>query len=151
MKQYRYVEIIPSRHGNGKFSSYYRRITPLGSKRVPLPGPIGSPEWRAAYAAAAANAGNPVQQPRAKIERESKRIPPRIGVYLLMLDGEIVYVGTSRHMPTRVKAHRSNGRLFDRAYFIGAGETERYALETLLIRLLRPKQNRDYTTGPARV
>jgi predicted GIY-YIG superfamily endonuclease len=62
---------------------------------------------------------------------------------LLLLKGEIVYVGTSQNMADRVAAHRANGRPFDKVFYIGATERERLMLEELLIRRLRPRQNKN--------
>jgi hypothetical protein len=35
---------------------------------------------------------------------------PLIGVYLLLLNDEVVYIGTSLNMPERVATHRQHGR-----------------------------------------
>src|SRR5215467_754585 len=67
----------------------------------------------------------------------------RPGVYLLILAGEVVYVGTSRNMPARVAGHRINGRPFDEVFYIDAKEEDRRTLESLLIRSIRPPQNRN--------
>jgi integrase len=48
---YHHIEIIPSRHGNGKFYCFFRRVTPLGVKRIKMTTDIGSPEWLVDYAA----------------------------------------------------------------------------------------------------
>src|SRR5262245_13229842 len=45
----KYLDRFPDRHGKERL--YFRRP---GGKRIPLPGPIGSPEFIAAYAAALA-------------------------------------------------------------------------------------------------
>jgi integrase len=57
-RRYKYVDIIPNRHGVGVFT-YFRRH----GKRTPLPGKIGSDAWLAAYAACIA--GQPAA-PRGK-------------------------------------------------------------------------------------
>src|SRR6516164_5700577 len=43
---------------------------------------------------------------------------PLIGVYLLLLKGQIVYIGESLNMPQRVATHRANGRPFDQAFYV---------------------------------
>jgi hypothetical protein len=135
--RHRFVDIIPNRGGVGVFT-YFRRH----GKRTPLPRDFESAEWFAAYHEALSLSRKPgFPAVRIKRPRLSGRTP-LIGVYLLMLKGEIVYVGTSATMPTRVATHRANGRPFDQAYYIETRDGDRLALEALLIRLLRPKQNR---------
>jgi hypothetical protein len=73
---------------------------------------------------------------------------PLIGVYLLLLKGKISYVGSSLHMPRRVADHRSNGRPFDRVFYIATKANEREMLEATLIRAINPTQNRRGTIGP---
>jgi hypothetical protein len=65
-----------------------------------------------------------------------------MGVYLLMLRGQIVYIGSSLNMPVRVAQHRGNGRPFDRAFFIATTARQRHALERVMIRAINPPQNR---------
>ena len=59
-KRIPYVDAIP----NGKGYLYFRR----NGKRLPLPGPVGSPEFHEAYAAAMRGEAVP-ERPRAEIER----------------------------------------------------------------------------------
>ena len=40
----------------------------------------------------------------------AERTQPQVGVYLLMLRGRLVYIGSSLNMPNRVAQHRSNGQ-----------------------------------------
>jgi hypothetical protein len=78
--------------------------------------------------------------------RRSRKRRPRdfIGVYLLLLlNDEIVYIGTSLDMPERVATHRQHGRPFDRVVYIPTLESEREALERILIRAINPRQNRN--------
>jgi hypothetical protein len=69
---------------------------------------------------------------------------PDIGVYLLLLDGEVVYIGESLDMPARVAGHRANGRPFDDVFYIGTHSGQRVALERILIRAINPPQNRKH-------
>jgi hypothetical protein len=69
-------------------------------------------------------------------------VQPQIGVYLLMLNGEVVYIGESEQMPTRVAGHRTNGRTFDHVFYIATKASERKQLETTLIRAIKPVQNK---------
>lgn len=66
----------------------------------------------------------------------------RPGSYLLLLGKEIVYVGSSLDMPERVKGHRSNGRPFDKAFYIPASGDDRTTLEKILIKAINPTHNR---------
>jgi hypothetical protein len=75
---------------------------------------------------------------------------PDIGVYLLMLDGEVVYIGSSLDMPERVAGHRTNGRPFDDVFYIGTRSDQRLALEQVLIRAIKPAQNRRRTVDDRR-
>ncbi|WP_155253468.1 hypothetical protein [Bradyrhizobium japonicum] len=74
-----------------------------------------------------------------------KSSPPWVGVYLLMLKGKVVYVGSSRRMPRRVETHRLNGRPFDDVFYIATDEHQRLKLEATLIKSLNPIQNRQWT------
>jgi hypothetical protein len=81
--------------------------------------------------------------------KDSDEAVPLIGVYLLLLEGEIVYVGSSLNMSQRVAEHRSNGRPFDRAFYLATTAGEREALERVLIKAINPSQNRRHcVTGP---
>jgi hypothetical protein len=62
------------------------------------------------------------------------------GVYFLLLNSEIVYIGSSANMKARIKDHRTNGRPFDWAFLFETKERE--FLETMLIKAIRPVQNR---------
>lgn len=146
---YRFVHSFTDRHG--KVRHYFRRA---GVPRIALPAP-NSPEFRAAYDAALGKqrrdtglALPPFQirdnRKRTKLSIERQRARgSTAGVYLLLQGDRIVYVGSSEDMPTRVVAHRSNGRQFDRAYYISVpGAKDRARLEAILIATLRPEQNR---------
>jgi hypothetical protein len=69
-------------------------------------------------------------------------VQPLIGVYLLLLKGRIIYVGSSLNMPKRVDQHRGNGRPFDQAFYIATKANQREALERVLISAIDPPQNR---------
>lgn len=64
-----------------------------------------------------------------------------VGVYLLLLKGKIVYVGSSKQMPKRVISHRSGSRPFDQVFYITTHESERLKLEAILIKAINPSQN----------
>jgi hypothetical protein len=133
---YRYIMRFTDRLGKSR--TYFRR----GDFRIPLPNNLDSAEFDAAYRNAAAEyeAANPPRQDRPA--RQPPARPPAEGVYLLLLRGQIIYVGTSAKMPERVATHRRNGREFDKVFYIEADGTERIALEAQLIHRLRPEKNR---------
>ena len=126
--KYRFIDSFTDRHGHARV--YFRR----SGARIPLPA-IESPEFVTAYRAAIN--GSPLVRPR----RERPR-GPLIGVYLLMRDGQVIYVGSSLNMPRRVAGHRANGRPFDQVFYIATKADQREALERTLIRQINPKQNR---------
>jgi hypothetical protein len=70
-------------------------------------------------------------------------VQPLIGVYLLLLKGKVVYIGSSLNMPNRVTDYRSNGRPFDQAFYIATNANQRKQLEATLIRI-DPTQNTQY-------
>jgi hypothetical protein len=144
----KYVNTYIDRHG--KLRCYFRRP---GRSAIPLPTPIGTAKFTRAYAAALATAPDVIRRKAATQQRQtetrrlrenSRRLSksrPATGVYLLLFDGEITYVGSSTNMADRVATHRTNGRPFDQHFFIGTRANERKALEELLIRKLRPRGN----------
>jgi hypothetical protein len=73
--------------------------------------------------------------------------PPLVGVYLLLLKGKVIYIGSSRNMPRRVRQHRNGSRPFDNAYYIVTTESEMRSLEASLIKAMLPAQN---TSGTVR-
>ena len=109
-----------------------------GHKPAPLPQPIGSDEFWQAYNAAL---GVKIEIGKAKREQEFIAASQGPGVYLLLLAGEIVYVGSSLGMGERVEQHRNYHRPFDQVFFIPTTKEERAALERILIKAIKPKQN----------
>jgi predicted GIY-YIG superfamily endonuclease len=75
-------------------------------------------------------------------DADPSTVQPLIGVYLLLLKGKVVYVGSSLNMPNRVARHRTNGRPFDQVFYIATTANQREALETTLIRAISPPQNK---------
>ena len=80
------------------------------------------------------------------ILKNSLPIFPKCGIYFLIKDSEIVYVGKSTHMPNRVKTHQL-AKDFDRVFFISCSKWDLTSLEReyiqkfdpVLNQLLRPK------------
>jgi hypothetical protein len=56
---------------------------------------------------------------------------PLVGVYLLMLNWKVVYIGSSLNIPSRIKEHRTNGRPFDQAFYIATSAEQRETLEKI--------------------
>lgn len=79
----------------------------------------------------------------------------RCGVYALMREGVVVYVGQSKRMLTRIEAHRSQwarshkapdwlpikGILFDRIYILPCRVEDMNRIEREMIDLYRPRYN----------
>ena len=66
---------------------------------------------------------------------------PASGVYFLMNEGEIAYIGESSNVFMRVGAHAQGAKTFDGWVYCEVEEEERYALEQALITVIRPPQN----------
>ena len=148
MSRYRYVQSWVNKAG--RVRTYFRR---RGYPRIALP-TIGSPEFVLAYSAALnAERTVPISKLSGGVRHSGSQ--PLIGVYLLLLRGRIVYIGSSMRMPERVAEHRTNGRPFDQQFYIATTAREREALERVLIRAINPSQNRQgrclQTNDPAAV
>ena len=61
------------------------------------------------------------------------------GVYFLLLEGEVVYVGQSVNVPGRVRDHR-HAKVFDSYAYIPCKEESLDVLESLYIHYLQPSQ-----------
>jgi hypothetical protein len=67
-------------------------------------------------------------------------VTPRSGIYFLIQDGEIVYVGKSIHIPLRLRDHKRNGKIYSHVFFVECqkedlDELERHYIQTFLPRL----------------
>jgi hypothetical protein len=72
-------------------------------------------------------------------------VPPRLcGIYFLCEAGEVVYVGQSIDVYSRVPQHK--GKSFDAVYLFPSPASELDRMEGAFIRLLRPRLNGN--TGP---
>jgi hypothetical protein len=134
-----YVQPVRNRHGRLYF--YYRR----GELRVRVPGEPGTAKFSAEHARLLQKyprEGKSVHAPKPPKPYDVSDDTPLIGVYLLFLDGELVYIGSSVNMPARVRGHQTNGRPFNAAFYIETERVERLPLERALIRALHPSQNR---------
>jgi len=69
-----------------------------------------------------------------------KRIPVA-GVYFLMLNGELVYVGRSDSVLKRLSQHRANKLFFDQFHVIGCTDKDQKKLEQFYISKFRPRLN----------
>lgn len=136
----KYIHSYTDRHGQVRH--YFRR---RGCPKVALPGTIGSAGFMKAYRDAMAGAP-PVTIPARPRKPSAGAIPhgPNVGVYLLLVDGRLSYIGSSMKMPKRVAEHRVNGRPFDKVFYIATTVAERGALERELIAALHPAQNRTH-------
>jgi hypothetical protein len=83
----------------------------------------------------------------AKLDKDyilSNSIPalPLCGIYFLIKDDEIVYIGQSIHIPHRLKNHKRDKKPFDKVFFIECKRRELDRLERMLIRQYTPRLNR---------
>ena len=140
MPRPRFVQKLTDRKGRERL--YFRRA---GSPRVTLPGPIGSRQFEQAYRTALAGG---IVIVREVARRTKRRHVPRLGVYFLLLGDELVYIGSSMDMPQRVAQHKTNGRRFDRVFYIETRPGERLGLEAILIRALGPRHNKNGKCKP---
>lgn len=66
---------------------------------------------------------------------------PFVGVYFLFFKGELVYIGQSIDIASRLRNHRSRvGVRFDRALWLEVARTDLLAYEAALVRALNPSQ-----------
>lgn len=72
----------------------------------------------------------------------STDINEECGVYFLILDGEIVYVGQSVCVWVRVRTHQNEGRIkFNRMAYVKCEKEKLNVLESLYIHCYQPKHN----------
>ena len=64
------------------------------------------------------------------------------GVYMLFLEGDLIYVGRSRDCRARIDAHRASGRLFDRHLIAPCEPSDAAWMERALITAMEPVGNR---------
>ena len=69
------------------------------------------------------------------------------GIYFLICQSRVVYVGQSVNVFSRIGAHSNSGKEFDRFAFIPCKSEHLDFLESLYIHLLRPALNGTTTTG----
>ncbi len=71
-------------------------------------------------------------------------IPPC--VYFLIEAGAVVYVGQSRHLPSRLAQHNQDGKRWERVLFMPVPESELLRVEAHWISALQPALNRTHLT-----
>lgn len=78
-----------------------------------------------------------------KILRDSKPLSSRCGVYFLISNDKIVYVGQSVNIPSRIEQHKKDPcKEFDRYHSIPCKVTELDLVESNYIRKFMPKFNK---------
>lgn len=68
-----------------------------------------------------------------------------VGIYFLLMDREIVYVGQTTNFLARLNKHQRDGKVFNGVSFIQCGEAQLDDLEAMYIDAFLPEYNR--TTG----
>ena len=72
----------------------------------------------------------------------------QIGVYFLILEGRVVYVGQSICVQSRIYDHSKDGsKVFDSIAYLKCDKTSLNATESLYIHLLQPEYNGRYSNG----
>jgi hypothetical protein len=66
---------------------------------------------------------------------------PQCGIYFLIQDDEIVYIGQSIHIPNRLHSHQKKNRQFERVFFVECKEEDLDEIERQYIRKFSPKLN----------
>jgi hypothetical protein len=77
---------------------------------------------------------------RKAVVGRSKPIETFCGVYFLIQDDEIVYVGQSKDVYRRIGVHFAD-KVFNRTYVLKANESDLLWLEGMYIQKLKPKYN----------
>jgi hypothetical protein len=70
----------------------------------------------------------------------------RSGIYFLCEFGQVVYIGQSVNVGSRISSHR-NGKDFDRIFFLPWPRFDLNRIEAALIKALRPPLNGTFTTS----
>lgn len=140
MEKLKYVHVFRDRHG--RLRHYFRRH----GKRIALPGVPGTQIYRQAYEACEAGLRLPTLP---QIVSEEKIIAHAMpwdgkccGIYFLVREERIIYVGASRNVYIRMPRHK--GRGFDRWYWIPCEEEHLEVVERFYITTMLPEQNRDH-------
>jgi hypothetical protein len=76
-----------------------------------------------------------------EIVSASTLAPKVCGIYFLIYNGSVVYVGQSIHIWSRISQHTSARKPFDRVAFIPCDQKHLDLLESLYIHFLRPELN----------
>jgi hypothetical protein len=67
---------------------------------------------------------------------------PKSGIYILVIDKKISYVGRSADCLARMALHKQNGREFDKGYVLSCSIEDSVWLEKLFIQSIKPAQNK---------
>lgn len=144
-----YLKVWRDRHG--KTRSAYRRADATDGKRheYPLPGPIGSADWHKAYTEihdCYEREPPPPPDQKAQPTFTLENILavateiPQCGIYFLVRNNRVVYVGKSTNLLGRLGQH-SHDQDFDRIAFIECEECDLNSLEKAYITALLPQLN----------
>lgn len=82
----------------------------------------------------------------AEIVSVSLPVPDICGIYFLVHNDRVVYVGQSVNVPARIGHHKTSGKTFDRVAFVSCAQEHLNILESLYIHILRPPLNGDSNT-----
>lgn len=71
----------------------------------------------------------------------SRPITKICGIYFLVRNERVVYVGQTLDIEDRVREHVLHGKRFDRYYWVKCAPEDRLKLEAVYIKELRPEEN----------
>jgi hypothetical protein len=81
-----------------------------------------------------------------EIVSASVEMPSTCGVYFLVHEHRVVYVGQSVNILARVGSHKASRKVFDRVAFVTCAQEHLNVVESLYIHILRPPLNGDSNT-----
>lgn len=76
-----------------------------------------------------------------QIAKKAQPWQPKCGIYFLLLDGAVQYVGQSINVDARITQHCRSGKVFDSWHWEACDSDELDTRETLYIHALRPPLN----------
>ncbi len=75
------------------------------------------------------------------IMQEAQPIRKITGIYFLIMNEEIVYVGQSVNILQRVGSHISEGKKFNKFSFVECNESQLRVIESVYIKMIQPMLN----------
>lgn len=83
-----------------------------------------------------------------QILANAKKLQTTCGIYFLILEERIVYIGQSVNIEVRVHSHIKSGKRFDSYSVIECEEKDLFKLEAEFIHKFRPENNQYFPLDP---